>query len=181
MRLDRPQAPNPYDFLPAIPELDVSSADIATGQDLSLAHAHKGAGGDNLSPHLRWSGMPAGTKAIAVTCLDPDAPTGSGAWHWVLVNVPVGSAADGSGELARGAGTTATPVTNAFHIRNDLGGFGYDGAAPPPGDRPHRYIYAVHALDAELPITPDTSAAFASFHITAHALARGLIVPVFAA
>ncbi|WP_037603346.1 YbhB/YbcL family Raf kinase inhibitor-like protein [Streptacidiphilus rugosus] len=174
MNLDRPTPPEPYNFLPAVPDFTLTSNDIASGERIADAHAHHSAGGGNASPHLSWSGAPAGTRSYAVTCLDPDAPTGSGAWHWLLVNLPATTT-----ELPTGAGGEAKLADGAFHTRNDLGGDGYDGAAPPPGDRPHRYLFAVHALDTDaLDVAPDLSPALVGFNLTAHTLARAVLRPV---
>ncbi|MFC1410909.1 YbhB/YbcL family Raf kinase inhibitor-like protein [Streptacidiphilus sp. N1-12] len=174
MSLERPTPPDPYDFLPPVPSFTLTSADVADGKPLDDAHAHQGAGGGQLSPQLSWDGAPEGTLGYAVTCFDPDAPTGSGAWHWLLVNLP-GSARG----LATGAGSEKQLPDGAFHTRNDFGSLGYDGAAPPAGDRPHRYLFAVHALDTDaLEVTPDTAAAFVGFNLTAHTLARAVLRPV---
>jgi Raf kinase inhibitor-like YbhB/YbcL family protein len=173
--LQRANAPDPYDFLPPVPSFTVTSEDMRDGVPLAIDHVHSGAGGKNESPQLSWSGAPERTCGYAVTCLDPDAPTGTGAWHWLLVNLPASVT-----ELPRGAGSLAEPPVGGFHVRNDLGGFGYDGAAPPPGDKPHRYLFVVHALDTDaLEVTPETSAAFVGFHITGHTVARAILKPTY--
>ncbi|MFI6325767.1 YbhB/YbcL family Raf kinase inhibitor-like protein [Nonomuraea sp. NPDC050556] len=166
--------PIPYEFLPQVPALTVSSDDVRDGERLPEAHVFNdwGMTGGNLSPHLRWSGAPSGTLSYAVTCYDPDAPTGSGFWHWLLFDIP----ADVT-ELPTGFGTADAKF--GVQSRNDFGAVGYGGAAPPPGF-PHRYLFAVHALGvAGLGLTPDTSAAVVGFTITANTLARGFLAPVY--
>ncbi|CAN0622735.1 YbhB YbcL family protein [Burkholderia multivorans] len=126
-------------------------------------HAGFGVDGGNVSPALVWENAPAGTKSFAVTCYDPDAPTGSGFWHWVAVNLPAGTTnlAEGAGA----AGSAALP-NGTVQVRNDYGDEGFGGAAPPRGDKPHRYVFRVHALSVDsLPVTPDTTNAIARFMI----------------
>jgi Raf kinase inhibitor-like YbhB/YbcL family protein len=175
MSLERPTAPDPYELLPAVPSFTVVSDDIVAGQPLDQRHAHAGVGGENLSPHLSWSGFPAETRGFVVTCFDPDAPIVSGFWHWVLLGLPAGVT-----ELARGAGTADTLPAGAFHVRNDFGEAAYGGPYPPGGDVPHRYYFVVHAIDTE-ELGPDGSAspAYVGFNLAFHTLARAIITGTY--
>ena len=178
MSLDRPRAQDPYEKLPKVASFTVTSTDIDDGQPLGAVHAYAGAadGAENASPQLAWSGYPEGTKSFVVTCYDPDAPTPSGFWHWVLVDVPAAIT-----DLATNAGAADVPLPgNAFHVRNDWSSRDYGGAYPPDGDGPHRYYFVVHAVDVEtLGVDDDASAAVVSFNLAFHTLARAQIVSTF--
>ncbi|MGW4645106.1 YbhB/YbcL family Raf kinase inhibitor-like protein [Kitasatospora sp. NPDC004289] len=165
--------PLPYEFLPPVPSFELTSEDLTEGGTMPDAQVHAAG---NTSPQLAWSGAPEGTLSYAVTCYDPDAPTASGWWHWLAVNLPAATTG-----LPAGAGASdGTLPGGAFHVRNDFPGHRYDGAAPPPGPA-HRYVFAVHALDvAELDLTPDTPAAVVGFHLTHHALGRALLTVEYA-
>jgi len=166
--------PLPYDFLPPVPSLTVTSDDLGQGFPKSCLADIMGMTGDNLSPHLRWEGAPPETRSFAVTCHDPDAPTGSGFWHWVLFDIP----ADVN-ELPRGAGTSSFEglPKGAKHARNDTGEPGYLGPAPPPGHGDHRYVFAVHAVkEPTLGVDESATPAYVGFNLTFNTAARGLLI-----
>ena len=146
----------------------LTSNDITDGGVLPDAQVQaKG----NSSPHLKWSGAPEGTRSYAITCYDPDAPTGSGFWHWTVANIP----ADVT-ELPAGGPVPAGAVEG----RTDFGEPGYGGAAPPPGHGPHRYIFTVFAVDTErLDVTPDNSGAVFGFNLHFHTLAKASITATY--
>jgi len=172
------RAPLPYDFLPPVPSFTVTSADVADGRQMSNNQVYNSFGmtGENISPQLSWSGFPAETRSFAVTCYDPDAPTGSGFWHWLAIDIPVTVTSLLAGV---GAGDLTLPE-GAFHVRNDYMTKDFGGAAPPQGDPAHRYVFAVHAVDSEkLGINSEVSPAVAGFNLRYHTIARGLLVPVY--
>lgn len=171
---ERPRPPVPYDLLDPVPSFTVTSTDITDGQVLPDDQVQALG---NTSPQLSWSGFPDGTKSFVVTCFDPDAPTGSGFWHWSLFDIPASVT-----ELPRGAGSgdfTGLPA-GATHARNDNGEDAFTGAAPPPGHGPHRYIFAVHAVDVErLGPSADATPASVGFMMFGHTLARAVLTATY--
>ncbi|RLJ16229.1 hypothetical protein DJ030_17360 [bacterium endosymbiont of Escarpia laminata] len=154
----------------ADPSFQLTSPDIKAGVMLDNAQVFNGFGcnGGNISPQLNWSGAPENTKSFAVTVYDPDAPTGSGWWHWVIFNIPANAAG-----LARNAGNPTSHLApeSSVQSRTDFGSTGFGGACPPKGHGKHRYQFKVHALDVErLDIGPDSSGALAGYYINAHQL-----------
>jgi len=164
---------NPYEFLPELPGFTLTSADITDGQPLQTAQVSgiMGAGGEDVSPQLSWSGFPEATRSFAVTIFDPDAPTASGFWHWAVANLPATVT-----ELPAGAGDGSELPGEALTLVNDAGMRRYVGAAPPAGHGHHRYFVAVHALDVDhLALSEDASPAFLGFNLFMHAIARAVI------
>ena len=157
----------------------LKSADIAPGAKITDKHVYKGFGceGGNVSPALEWSGAPAGTKSFAVTMYDPDAPTGSGWWHWVVFNIPVSTT-----KLEQGVGDAsgARLPSGAVQSRTDFGGPGYGGPCPPQGPslkKPHRYIFTVFALKVDkLDLGADSSGALVGYMLNANALGKASFV-----
>lgn len=150
----------------------LSSPSIPDGSTLSEAQVFNGFGctGKNTSPALQWSGAPAGTKSFALTVYDPDAPTGSGWWHWVVYNIP--ATATGLPEGAGNADGKGLPA-GAVQGRTDFGSAAFGGACPPPGDKPHRYVFTVFALKTDkIDVPADASAALIGFMVHANTLAN---------
>jgi Raf kinase inhibitor-like YbhB/YbcL family protein len=168
---------NPYDELPAAASFELESTIIADGETLPVAQRSGifGAGGEDTSPDLTWSGFPGETKSFVVTMYDPDAPTPSGFWHWMVIDIPAdvtslpAGAGDGDERLPGGAA----------HLANDAGSKRYLGAAPPPGP-PHRYFVVVSALDVpDAGVSGDATPALASFQTLEHTIARAMLVPIY--
>lgn len=152
--------------------LTLKSPTVADGATLPAAAVYNGLGctGANLSPALGWSETPAGTRSFAVTLFDPDAPTGSGWWHWVVYDIPASVSS-----LPAGAGSGSGLPPGARQARNDFGTEAYGGACPPPGPA-HRYVFTLYALKvAHLDLPPDAGAAAAGLAIRRNALAEARI------
>ncbi|AWX13142.1 phosphatidylethanolamine-binding protein [Mergibacter septicus] len=150
---------------------EVSSKDIRPNTTIAQKFEFNGFGctGENQSPELSWKNAPKGTKSFAVSVYDPDAPTGSGFWHWYVVNIPATVS-----KLSHNAGAenSTTLPKGAFQLRNDYGYHGWGGVCPPKGDKAHRYIFTVHALKTEhLDVNQQTPTALAGFLVHANTLA----------
>lgn len=157
----------------------VHSQDIATGKPLSQHSVFNGFSctGENHSPAIEWSGAPQGTKSFAVTVYDPDAPTGSGWWHWTVFNIPsyVVALPDDAGNVDH-----HLLPQGAAQGRNDYGYAGFGGACPPAGDTPHHYHVKVWALNTDhLPLDSNASGALVGFMLNAHVLATSELVPIY--
>lgn len=153
-------------------EFKLSSADVKANAKIADAYVFSGFGctGGNKSPALEWKDPPAGTKSFAVTVYDPDAPTGSGWWHWVIFNIPASAT-----KLAAGAGDPAAKLAPEGSVQTptDFGKPGYGGPCPPKGDKPHRYIFTVHALKVEkLEVDANATGALVGFMINANRLGK---------
>ncbi|MGY0778198.1 YbhB/YbcL family Raf kinase inhibitor-like protein [Azospirillum argentinense] len=154
---------------------ELTSPDIKDGAPLGERHVFAGFGctGENLSPALAWKDAPAGTRSFAVTAYDPDAPTGSGWWHWIVFNLPATTL-----RLSAGAGNPNTGLlpAGALQSRTDFGTPGYGGACPPVGDAPHRYVFTVHALKTDsLPLDVNSSGAMVGFLLNANRLEKATL------
>ncbi len=159
--------------------LTLSSQDIAQGEFMPKAQEFNGFGcsGGDLSPHLKWSDAPKGTKSFAITVYDPDAPTGSGWWHWQVVNIPMTVM-----EISTGAGNTKTNMapTGSKQIQNDYGSRGFGGACPPVGHGVHHYRFTIHALSVEkLELPENASGALTGYMINTHTIEFSTIEPLY--
>ncbi len=151
-------------------DFKLTSATLEDGGTLPEAQVANifGCAGGNISPDLSWSGAPEGTKSFALSVYDPDAPTGSGFWHWVMFNIPANVT-----HLDEGITAEVGAPAGAVQSKADVGNPAYFGACPPPGDKPHHYIYTVTALGVDkLDLTPDTSGALIGFMVNANALGK---------
>ena len=166
-------------FAKAATALELSSPEVAAEGKLSNEHVLSGFGctGKNISPALKWKNVPSGTKSLAITAYDPDAPTGSGWWHWVLFNLPPNVT-----ELPANAGNpeTALAPKNSVQSTTDFGKPGFGGACPPAGDKPHRYIFTVYALKLDaLPLDKTASGAMVGFFLNANALEKASLTTYY--
>jgi len=160
-------------------KFELSSTDVHQGKMVPAANVFNGMGctGQNLSPELSWKGAPEGTKSFAVTMYDPDAPTGSGWWHWVVYNIPTATTS-----LVSGAGDPSKNLlpAGATQGNTDFGAPGYGGPCPPPGSKDHHYQIIVYALKVEkLDLPATATAAYVSFNLHANMLAKAELTAVY--
>lgn len=172
-----PTRNDPFAGLPEVDSFTLVSADITQGEELPLRQ-RSGIfgipGGEDISPELAWSDIPEGTKSFVVTLYDPDAPTGSGFWHWVVADIPATVVS-----LPRNAGGDDEGLLPAGSValRNDAGTTRFIGSAPPAGHGEHRYYFVVHALDVEkIGVTDDMTPALLGFTMSTHTLGRAVLV-----
>jgi Raf kinase inhibitor-like YbhB/YbcL family protein len=159
---------DPYARLDPVPSFPVTSDDFTDGGALPADVFGASAGGRDRSPQLTWSDPPEGTKSFAVTIYDPDAPTGSGFWHWAVADIPASVTS-----LAAGAEAPAGAVV----LKNELREPGFTGATPPEGTGTHRYFVVVHAVDVEsLGVDPEITPAVLGFNLHFHTLGRAILV-----
>jgi Raf kinase inhibitor-like YbhB/YbcL family protein len=154
--------------------LTVTSKSFKEGESIGMNYVFTGCGGKNVSPQLSWSGAPKETKSYAITCFDPDAPTGSGYWHWLAFDIPPSVTS-----VEEGAGTDKSPG-GGHSGSTDYGFASYGGPCPPKGDGAHRYIFTVYALDVASPgVDAKCTGATCVFKMRGHVLATGSITGKF--
>lgn len=163
----------------AADSMSLSSPDIENKGTIAMEQVFKGFGctGENISPALSWKGAPKGTKSFALTVYDPDAPTGSGWWHWVMFNIPADVTS-----LPKNAGDPAADLAPVGSVqgRTDFGTTGYGGPCPPEGDKPHHYHFNIYALDIDkIDADQNASAAYIGFNIHFHTMAEGHLLGLF--
>ena len=157
----------------------ITSADVKSGATLSAKQVFNGMGctGQNVSPELSWKGAPPGTKSFAITVYDPDAPTGSGWWHWMVYNIPATTTS-----LPAGAGDAAKKLLpkGAMQGPTDFGTMGFGGACPPVGDKPHHYIFTVYALKTDkLDIPAGSTSAFVGYNLNGNMLSKSSFTALY--
>ena len=155
----------------------LTTPDLVSKGRIAVSHVFNGMGcnGQNSSPALEWANPPAGTKSFAVTMYDPDAPTGSGWWHWVMYNIPASTTG-----LVAGAGNGRNAPRGSEQGRTDFGSKGYGGPCPPVGDKPHHYNITVFALKVDkLDVPGDATAAYVGFNLNANKLATARVTALY--
>jgi Raf kinase inhibitor-like YbhB/YbcL family protein len=152
--------------------ITLTSSTFQPDATLPTSTEFDGCGGHNQSPQLTWSNFPQATKSFVITLFDPDAPTSTGFWHWVVFDVPASVT-----RLRAGAGSSASPAPRAKSGYTDFGFSHYGGPCPPNGDPAHHYIFTVYALDVPAleGVGPKSTAATVMFSLRGHLLAQGSI------
>ncbi|MDQ7049630.1 MAG: YbhB/YbcL family Raf kinase inhibitor-like protein [Enterobacterales bacterium] len=136
-----------------------------------------GCSGKNISPRLAWKNAPEATKSFALTVYDPDAPTGSGWWHWLIFDIPVSI-----NHLDKGAGggENSKAPKGSIQTITSFGQSGFGGACPPQGDKSHRYIFTVYALKVDkLGLDEKAGPALVGYYLNANQLAKASIMAYY--
>jgi Raf kinase inhibitor-like YbhB/YbcL family protein len=159
--------------------MTIASPDVQPGATISDEQVSSGfcCTGRNISPALSWSGAPAATRSLALTVYDPDAPTGSGWWHWIVFNIPPGTT-----RLPKNAGNPSSNLAPAGSVqgRNSFGAPGWDGPCPPQGDPPHRYVFMIYALDIDqIGASADVSPEFIGSNLESHTLDKASLTGLY--
>lgn len=172
---------DPLAIFGEVPQFSLTSTDMTDGEALQPAQYSADSGGADVSPQLSWWGFPAETASFAVTMYDPDAPTGSGFWHWAVANLPVSTTnlAAGAGAAAHGAAANAAGSAlpeGSLTLPNELRLSSFSGAAPPPNTGTHRYQFIVHAVDVPiLDLDPQSTPGVLGFNLHFHTIARAVL------
>ena len=175
---------DPYEPLPKLPEITLTSEDFQDGDRLPDRALMEELGGQDELPQLSWSGFPEETKTFALTSLDPDAPTAAGFWHISAFNIPVSVTSLPGGAVRwdsidwEAFGVSGEGQGPVF-VRNSRNVAGYTGARPPVGHGEHRYMFVVHAVDTQLELGPDATPDQVGFNLFQHAIARGRITGLY--
>lgn len=153
----------------------LQSSDLKGQLGIEQEFSGFGCSGKNISPKLHWSNPPKGTKSFAITVYDPDAPTGSGWWHWIVVNIPFDTT-----EIATNASAAKALPKGAFETMTDYGSSSFGGACPPKGDKAHEYRFTIHALDVEkLDVNAKSDSALVGYMINKHTIEKATIVSYY--
>ena len=163
---------------PVVAKMTLTSSDISHGSFMDKTHEFQGFGcsGNDKSPQLSWSGAPEGTKSFALFAYDPDAPTGSGWWHWQVINIPANVTS-----ISTGAGTSngADIPKGSKQLSNDYGSIGFGGACPPEGHGAHRYQFTIYALSKTLELPEAASSALTGYMVNAHSLGSATLEALY--
>ncbi len=175
---------DPYEPLPKLPEMTLTSEDFTDGDRLPMRSVMESLGGKDELPQLTWSNIPEGTETFALSCLDPDAPTGAGFWHMSAFNIPASVTSIPAGavrwdDIDWSAFGVSGEGEGPIFVRNSRNVPGYTGAAPPQGHIDHRYMFVVHAVDRKIELGPDATPAQVGMQMFNHAIGRGRITGIF--
>jgi Raf kinase inhibitor-like YbhB/YbcL family protein len=149
------------------------SDDLSNQLNLKQVLDRFGCKGENISPELRWTNVPVGTKSFAITMYDLDASNGW--WHWIVYNIPATATS-----VSRNASALGTLPKGSVESATSFGAAGFGGACPPRGDNDHRYVFTIYAIDIEaLDLGNDASPAIVQHHIDAHTIQKSSITSYY--